>query len=202
MVDGKETKWRYREGYDPYVKPGEGVQFYGKPDGKAVILAVPYEPPAESPDEEYDLWLVTGRVLEHWHSGSMTMRVPELYKAFPGARCFMNADDARKRGLNQGAEIRIISRRGEIRSRLETRGRNRMPQRRDLRAVVRRQPVDQQGHARRHRSHLQTDGFQEMRGQDRFGRLRRRRELAGRRRSVRSSGTAATARDVPRWPRN
>lgn len=127
VVDGKETKWRYREGYDPYVKPGEGVRFYGRPDGKAVILAVPYEPPAESPDDEFDLWLVTGRVLEHWHSGSMTMRVPELFRAFPGARCFMNADDARKHGLNQGAEIRIISRRGEIRSRLETRGRNRMP---------------------------------------------------------------------------
>jgi periplasmic nitrate reductase, large subunit len=127
VVDGKETKWRYREGYDPYVKPGEGVKFYGRPDGRAVILAVPYEPPAESPDDEYDVWLVTGRVLEHWHSGSMTMRVPELYKAFPGARCFMNADDARKRGLNQGAEVRIVSRRGEIRTRVETRGRNRMP---------------------------------------------------------------------------
>ena len=127
VVDGKETLWRYREGYDPYVKPGEGVKFYGNKDGKAVIIAVPYEPPAESPDAEFDTWLVTGRVLEHWHSGSMTMRVPELYKAFPGARCFMNADDARKRGLNQGAEIRIVSRRGEIRSRVETRGRNRMP---------------------------------------------------------------------------
>jgi nitrate reductase NapA len=127
VVDGKETLWRYREGYDPYVKPGEGVRFYGRKDGKAVILAVPYEPPAESPDEEFNLWLVTGRVLEHWHSGSMTMRVPELYKAFPGARVFMNADDARQRGLNQGAEVRVISRRGEIRSRIETRGRNRMP---------------------------------------------------------------------------
>ena len=31
----KETRWRFREGYDPYVKPGEGVRFYGKPDGKA-----------------------------------------------------------------------------------------------------------------------------------------------------------------------
>lgn len=127
VVDGKETLWRYREGYDPYVQPGEGVKFYGRPDGRAVILAVPYEPPAESPDAEYDMWLVTGRVLEHWHSGSMTMRVPELYKAFPGAVCFMNADDARDRGLNQGAEIRVMSRRGEIRTRLETRGRNRMP---------------------------------------------------------------------------
>ncbi len=127
VVDGKETLWRYREGYDPYVKPGEGVKFYGRPDGRAVILGVPYEPPAESPDDEYDVWLVTGRVLEHWHSGSMTMRVPELYKAFPGARCFMNAADARKRGLNQGSEVRVVSRRGEIRTRVETRGRNRMP---------------------------------------------------------------------------
>ncbi|MEQ8902055.1 MAG: periplasmic nitrate reductase subunit alpha [Roseovarius sp.] len=127
VVDGEETKWRFREGYDPYVSEGAGVEFYGRPDGRAVILAVPYEPPAESPDDEFDMWLVTGRVLEHWHSGSMTMRVPELYKAFPGAKVFMNAIDARERGLNQGMEVRVISRRGEIRSRVETRGRNRMP---------------------------------------------------------------------------
>ncbi|RQP05875.1 MAG: periplasmic nitrate reductase subunit alpha [Paracoccus sp. BP8] len=127
VVDGKETLWRYREGLDPYVEPGAGVQFYGNPDGKAKIIAVPYEPPAEPPDEEYNIWLVTGRVLEHWHSGSMTMRVPELYRAFPGARCFMHPEDARDMGFNQGAEVRIVSRRGEIRSRVETRGRNRMP---------------------------------------------------------------------------
>ncbi|MDP2734547.1 MAG: periplasmic nitrate reductase subunit alpha, partial [Hoeflea sp.] len=127
VVDGEETRWRFREGYDPYVKQGEGVRFYGRPDGRAVILAVPYEPPAEPPDADYDLWLVTGRVLEHWHSGSMTLRVPELYRAYPGARCYMHPDDARERGLNRGAEIRIVSRRGETRSRVETRGRNRMP---------------------------------------------------------------------------
>src|SRR6188474_2566954 len=51
VVDGKETRWRYREGLDPYVKPGEGVRFYGQADGRAVILAAPYEPPAESPDQ-------------------------------------------------------------------------------------------------------------------------------------------------------
>ncbi len=127
VVDGVETRWRFREGHDPYVTPGAGVEFYGRADKRAVILDAPYEPPAESPDDEYDMWLVTGRVLEHWHSGSMTMRVPELYKAFPGARCFMNPEDARARNLNQGAEIRVISRRGEIRTRVETRGRNRMP---------------------------------------------------------------------------
>jgi len=127
VVEGKETRWRYREGLDPYVKAGKGVEFYGNPDGKAKIIAAPYEPPAESPDEEYQFWLVTGRVLEHWHSGSMTMRVPELYKAFPGARCFMNPEDARRLGINQGAEVRVISRRGEMRTRIDTRGRNRMP---------------------------------------------------------------------------
>src|SRR3546814_20235750 len=91
VVNGKETLWRYREGYDPYVKPGEGVRFYGRPDGRAVVLAVPYEPPAESPDDEFDLWLVTGRVLVHWHSGSMTLRVPALYRAYPGAQRFMHS---------------------------------------------------------------------------------------------------------------
>ena len=46
------------------------------PDGKAVIFALPYEPAAEAPDKEFPFWLSTGRVLEHWHSGSMTRRVP------------------------------------------------------------------------------------------------------------------------------
>jgi nitrate reductase NapA len=127
VVDGQETRWRYKEGSDPYVKPGSDFQFYGNKDGRAVIWALPYEPPAESPDAEYDLWLSTGRVLEHWHSGSMTMRVPELYKAFPSAVVFMNPDDAGARGIKRGDEVRVISRRGEMRSRVETRGRNRMP---------------------------------------------------------------------------
>ncbi|MGS0727992.1 molybdopterin dinucleotide binding domain-containing protein, partial [Shewanella sp. 0m-11] len=127
VVNGKETKWRFREGSDPYVKPGSGFEFYGKPDGKAVIFALPYEPAAESPDEEFDIWLSTGRVLEHWHSGSMTQRVPELYRAFPDAVCFMHPQDAKKRGLRRGDEVRVISRRGEIKTRVETRGRNKPP---------------------------------------------------------------------------
>ena len=128
VVDGKETLWRFREGYDPYVKAGEGVKFYGKPDGKAVIFALPYQPPAEAPDKEYDLWLCTGRVLEHWHTGTMTRRVPELYRSFPDALIFMNPDDAKKRGLQRGMEAKVISRRGEIKLRVETRGRNKPPE--------------------------------------------------------------------------
>jgi nitrate reductase NapA len=128
VIDGKETLWRYREGYDPYVKKGEGVKFYGKPDGKAAIITAPYEPPAESPDKEYDLWLSTGRVLEHWHSGSMTRRVPELYRAFPDAVVFMHPEDAKKRGLRRGMTAKLVSRRGEIECQVETRGRNRPPE--------------------------------------------------------------------------
>ncbi|WP_191057765.1 periplasmic nitrate reductase subunit alpha [Geminicoccus harenae] len=127
VVNGQETRWRYREGLDPYVEKGSGWQFYGNGDKRANIMGAPYEPPAESPDEEFDLWLVTGRVLEHWHSGSMTLRVPELYKAFPGAILFMHPEDAQERGLRRGQEVIVASRRGEIRSRLETRGRNKMP---------------------------------------------------------------------------
>jgi len=127
VVNGKETRWRFREGHDPYVKAGQGVHFYGKPDGKAFIIATPYEPAAESPDDEYDLWLSTGRVLEHWHSGSMTRRVPELYRAFPDAVLFVHPEDAAQRGLKRGDEVLIQSRRGEVKSRVETRGRNRPP---------------------------------------------------------------------------
>jgi len=127
VIEGKETKWRFREGYDPYVKKGEGVRFYGKPDGRAVVIAVPYEPPPEVPDQDYDLWLCTGRVLEHWHSGSMTQRVPELHRAQPEALVFMHPDDAKKRGLLNGMEVKLASRRGEIRARIEIRGRNEPP---------------------------------------------------------------------------
>ena len=127
VVNGVETRWRYREGYDPYVKKGEGVRFYGMPDGKAVIFALPYEKAAEEPDKEYPFWLSTGRVLEHWHTGTMTRRVPELYRAVPNAVCFMHPDDAKALGTRRGDLIEVKSRRGVIQTRVETRGRNRPP---------------------------------------------------------------------------
>ncbi len=127
VVNNKETRWRYREGLDPYVKKGEGVKFYGHPDGKAVIFALPYEKAAEEPDKEYPFWLSTGRVLEHWHTGTMTRRVPELYRAVPNAVCFMHPDDAKALGTRRGDLIEVKSRRGLIHTRVETRGRNRPP---------------------------------------------------------------------------
>jgi nitrate reductase NapA len=127
VVNGQETRWRYKEGSDPYVKAGTGWQFYGNKDNKAVIFALPYEPPAEAPDTEYPFWLSTGRVLEHWHSGSMTRRVPELHKAVPNAVRYMHPEDARALGVRRGDEIKLSSRRGHMNSRVETRGRNKPP---------------------------------------------------------------------------
>lgn len=127
VVNGEETLWRYREGSDPYVEAGSGFQFYGTPDKRARIFALPHEPPAESPDDEYPFWLCTGRVLEHWHTGSMTRRVPELHKAVPHALLYMNNQDARDRGWRRGSEVKVISRRGEVQLRVETRGRVTVP---------------------------------------------------------------------------
>ncbi|OEF25542.1 periplasmic nitrate reductase subunit alpha [Vibrio rumoiensis] len=127
VVDGKETLWRFNPEYDPYAKR-EGRDFYGQSDGKALIISAPYEAPPEVPNEEYDMWLCTGRVLEHWHTGTMTRRVPELYKAVPDAHCYIHPDDAESRNLRRGDEVLIQSPRGEVRARVETRGRNRPPQ--------------------------------------------------------------------------
>ena len=57
----------------------------------------------------------------------MTNRVPELHKAFPDAVLFIHPDDAKERGLRRGDQVLIESRRGEVKSRVETRGRNRPP---------------------------------------------------------------------------
>ncbi|MCP5055441.1 MAG: nitrate reductase catalytic subunit NapA [bacterium] len=143
VVNGRETQWRFKEGYDPYVKPGEGFNFYGKAlkkipqgslkgekvdlAGKAKIFFRPYAEPAESPDAEYDLWLCTGRVLEHWHSGSMTKRVEELNRAVPYAVCDMHPEDAKARGIARNEEVILESRRGQVKVRVETQGRNRPP---------------------------------------------------------------------------
>ncbi|WP_430640132.1 hypothetical protein, partial [Campylobacter concisus] len=48
---------------------------------KAKICFRLYMGPCGMPSKDYPFWLCTGRVLEHWHTGTMTMRVPELYKA-------------------------------------------------------------------------------------------------------------------------
>ena len=116
VVDGRETRYRYAAGHDPYVKKKKGVHFYKakKYGQKAAVWLRPYHPAAEIPNEEYPFWLTTGRVLEHWHSGSMTRRVKQLHQAVPGAYVEMNWADAQQLGVNDGDRVRLVSRRGEL----------------------------------------------------------------------------------------
>lgn len=125
VVSGKETLIRYREGYDPYVEPGKGLQFYGnkKQDNKAVVWLRPYEAPPEIPDNDYPYWLCTGRVLEHWHSGTMTRRVQTLYKAYAHATANLHPKDAKTLALKTGDKARISSRRGQVVLHVEVGGR-------------------------------------------------------------------------------
>jgi nitrate reductase NapA len=116
VVDGRETRYRYAAGYDPYVEKREGVEFYkatanGK---KAAFWLRPYHPAAEVPDDEYPFWLCTGRILEHWHTGSMTRRVPQLHQAAPEGYVEVNRADARELGLQAGSLARVVSRRGSV----------------------------------------------------------------------------------------
>ena len=149
VVNGKETSWRFNAEYDPYARDAKhgDFAFYGLalkslPKGdlfgpktkekfglpnKAKIFLRPYMEPPEVPSKEYPVWLCTGRVLEHWHSGTMTMRVPELYRAVPEALCYMHPEDAKSHEFKNGELIWMESRRGRCKARVETRGRNVMP---------------------------------------------------------------------------
>jgi nitrate reductase (cytochrome) len=115
FVDGKETRWRYNTEHDPAADPANGTHdFYGKPDHRAWIWLRPYEAPPESPDAEYPFWLNTGRVLEHWHTGSMTRRVPTLHRAVPNAYAELNRADAAELGIRNRDQVRVTSRRGTL----------------------------------------------------------------------------------------
>ncbi|HLN62488.1 MAG TPA: molybdopterin-dependent oxidoreductase [Symbiobacteriaceae bacterium] len=113
-VDGMEGSMRYVYPNDHKVKPEEGIKFYGKPDGKAVIYARPTVFANEQVSPEYPFWYSTGRILEHWHTITMTGRVPELKRAASDFYCELNKADAARLGVKNGEKIRITSRRGSI----------------------------------------------------------------------------------------
>lgn len=112
----KETRYRFVENSDPFVEDGEEFQFYHSvtKDDKALIWFRPYVPPPEIPDEQYPFWLDTGRVLEHWHTGTMTMRVPQLRRAMPSSYVEINQQDAEKLGIRTGDKVKLETRRGTL----------------------------------------------------------------------------------------
>jgi len=125
----RETRFRFAEFDDPYVKKGAGVQFYHSTtkDDRAQLWFYDYEAPPEVPDEQFPFWLCTGRVLEHWHTGTMTRRVPQLGRAMPGGYVEIHPDDAQQLGVGNGDKVVIRSRRGEVELPVWTNGRGRPP---------------------------------------------------------------------------
>jgi len=98
-------------------KPGDSVVFTDKfPTKDGRVNLVPADPgkPDERPDLEYPFVLITGRQLEHWHTGSMTRRATILNAIEPGPTVYLNGKDMVKLGLIGGDSVKISSRRGEV----------------------------------------------------------------------------------------
>ncbi len=108
------TRRRYVKGEDPLVPADapERIRFYGRPDGRAVVWLRPQQPPAEVPDAEYPMVLTTGRVIEHWHTGTMTRNCVELRHANAESVAELHPDDGRRLGVATGDAVRVSSRRG------------------------------------------------------------------------------------------
>jgi formate dehydrogenase alpha subunit len=95
--------------------PGTAVLHQGKfIRGLGKFHAVEYKPPAESVSAEYPLILTTGRILEHYHTGSMTRRAEVLNKLRPNGAVEIHPDDALKLGIVDGDMVTIASERGKI----------------------------------------------------------------------------------------
>lgn len=82
--------------------------------GKGKFHPVDFVPPDEWPDQEYPFLLSTGRIIFHYHSGSMTRRVSSLNSYVSQPSLEMSEIDMKKLGINDGETVRVISRRGEI----------------------------------------------------------------------------------------
>ena len=98
-----------------YEHPGTPVLHVGRfPKGKARFIPVEFIPPAESVSQKFPYILTTGRMLFHFHTGTMTRRSQGLNQVCPRAYVEINAEDARALSLKNGGDVRVTSRRGSI----------------------------------------------------------------------------------------
>ncbi len=82
--------------------------------GRGLFHAIEYQQPPEVPDKQYPFYLSTGRILYHWHGGSMTRRSKGMVDRAPECRVEVSPEDAKDLGLHDGSMARVLSRRGEI----------------------------------------------------------------------------------------
>jgi formate dehydrogenase major subunit len=97
--------------------PGQPIVFgdgFPRPDGRAKFTPASIIAPAESPDDEYPMILITGRLLEHWHTGSMTRRATVLDQLEPEANCSLHPKTLRRLGVKAGESVTLSTRRGVV----------------------------------------------------------------------------------------
>ncbi|MFW2440628.1 MAG: formate dehydrogenase subunit alpha [Arenicellales bacterium] len=102
--------------------PGEPVIFhdgYPTASGRARLVPADIVPPDEQPDDDYPFILITGRQLEHWHTGSMTRRATVLDALEPEPWASINMRDALKLGLEDGSIMKLETRRGHIQTKVK-----------------------------------------------------------------------------------
>jgi formate dehydrogenase alpha subunit len=100
--------------------PGTPILHVGRfSRGLGHLSAVDWQPPAEEPDEEYPFIFTTGRVLYHFHTGSMSRRSKGLDAIYPEATVEINTEDAARLGIAGGDMVRVSSRRGEIQAKAQ-----------------------------------------------------------------------------------
>ncbi len=92
----------------PYLHKGKFSR------GLGLFHAVDFREPAELPDDDYPFILTTGRIMFHFHTGTMSRRSEKLHQEVPQAYVEIHPDDAARIGLNGGRRVRVISRRGQI----------------------------------------------------------------------------------------
>ncbi len=118
-IENEEEKKKALEALkEKRVIPEDNIYFYGqKNEGKAKIFLRPQKDAAELPDNEYPMYLTTGRVVHHWHTGTMTMRVPWLAKMANKAYIEINSVDAEKMGIENEDMVKVSTRRGSLKLR-------------------------------------------------------------------------------------
>jgi formate dehydrogenase (coenzyme F420) alpha subunit len=87
---------------------------FSHPDGLGIFFGVPFKYQAERPDAEYPMILTTGRMLYHYHTGTMTRRSATLDGEVKTGFVEINTEDAKALGVKDGAKVKVKSRRGEI----------------------------------------------------------------------------------------
>ncbi|NSW87822.1 MAG: formate dehydrogenase subunit alpha, partial [Syntrophobacteraceae bacterium] len=85
--------------------------------GKGLFHGIEWIPPAEPVDDQYPFLLTTGRVLYHYHTGTMTRRSTGLNERYPECLIEINQEDARNLDIADGDPVRVVSRRGRIEAR-------------------------------------------------------------------------------------